>query len=295
MPGGQTPPGGAAAIIRRRLCRCASALGIHRTLERPTFIVGCGRSGTTVLGSALGHHPEIAYLNEPRHIWIAAYPKTDIWSPLATDRGGRLDLDETHIDPSRSRRLHDLFACETRALDAPHLVEKLPANNFRLRFIDRVFPDARYVHILRNGLEVARSIERMANEDSWYGEGDYKWARLVDYARARDEYRELPDLCSTDFLKGLLEWRLSVDAALAFLKHIPERSLELTYAGLLDEPVETMERIERFLGLDPGDAVHRFASGRLARRTSRIEPRPLTQPEERIAGELMRRLGYVAD
>ncbi|MBD3367246.1 MAG: hypothetical protein GF405_03590 [Candidatus Eisenbacteria bacterium] len=295
MPGGRTPPRGMAVTLRRRLCRSAAALGAHHTIERPAFIIGCGRSGTTVLGSALGRHRDIAYLNEPRHLWAAAYPETDIWSPRATDHGGRLDLDRSDTDPTRSRRLHDLFYCETRALDAPVLTEKLPANNFRLSFVDAIFPDARYIHILRNGLEVARSIERMADDDAWYGDGDYKWARLVEYCRARDDCRELPDLCSTDFLKGLLEWRVSVDAALAFLKGVEGRSLELTYAELLDEPVGTLDRIISFLGLEPDESVSRFASEQMARRTARIEPRPLTPPEERIAGQLLRRLGYSSD
>jgi hypothetical protein len=35
-------------------------------LTRPVFIVGCGRSGTTILGEMLGRHPQLAYLNEPR-------------------------------------------------------------------------------------------------------------------------------------------------------------------------------------------------------------------------------------
>jgi hypothetical protein len=292
MPEGQSLPKGPAVTLRRRLCRCASAFGRHGRVARPVFIIGCGRSGTTVLGNALGKHPDVTYLNEPRHLWTAAYPQTDIWSTRAAEHGGRLDLGRDDVDDSRSRRLHDLFHCETRALGAPVLVEKLPANNFRLPFVDAVFPDARYVHILRNGLEVARSIERMADRDCWYGENGYKWGRLVDYCRARDDYRELPDLCSTDFLRGLLEWRVSVDAALSFLDRVPERALQITYAGFIDEPVATVETIERFLGLEPAQDVHSFVSERLARRTARIEPRPLTPPEIRIAGDLLTRLGY---
>jgi len=294
MPQQHTDSHVASTTVRRRLCRLAAAMGSHHRVVRPAFIVGCGRSGTTVLGSALGHHPGVTYLNEPRHLWTDAYPETDIWSARAGERGGRLGLDRGDTDEDRSRRLHDLFYCETRALDGPLLVEKLPANNFRLHFVDAIFPDGRYVHILRNGLEVARSIERMADENAWYGDADYKWLRLVDYCRAREDYRELPDLCATDFLKGLLEWRISVDAALAFLEALPDRSLQLTYSELIEEPVLTMERIERFLGLEPSESVHRFASGKLSRRTSKIEPRRLTDPEERIAGDLLRRLGYSA-
>ena len=36
----------------------------------PVFIIGCGRSGTTILGKTLSNHPKIKYLNERRDLYI---------------------------------------------------------------------------------------------------------------------------------------------------------------------------------------------------------------------------------
>ena len=33
--------------------------------QNPVFIIGCGRSGTTILGRTLAEHPRVKYLNEP--------------------------------------------------------------------------------------------------------------------------------------------------------------------------------------------------------------------------------------
>ena len=40
------------------------------------------------------------------------------------------------------------------------LLEKLPINSFRLRFLKESFPEARYIYLTRNGLEVSKSIEK---------------------------------------------------------------------------------------------------------------------------------------
>ena len=53
--------------IQRRLPQ------LHR-VERPIFIVGTGRSGTTVLGTVLSLHRELGFLNEPKALWHAVLP-----------------------------------------------------------------------------------------------------------------------------------------------------------------------------------------------------------------------------
>ena len=45
---------------RKRACRLACSMGRKPVLIRPVFIVGCGRSGTTILGDTLGIHPTAA-------------------------------------------------------------------------------------------------------------------------------------------------------------------------------------------------------------------------------------------
>jgi len=280
--------------VRRQSCRLSCRLGRETSLDRPVFVVGCGRSGTTILGNTLSLHPSVAYLNEYRQLWYDAYPETDVWTDLAVDRGGRVDISASVSTPERNKKLIDNFHCEVHAMGRSRLVEKLPINSFRLPFIDAVFDGALYVHLLRNGLEVARSIERMAEEGLWYGHKGRKWELLVDYANRHDRYRELVELCDSARLKGLLEWRMAVDETLTFLATIPEeRRLEVRYAELLDSPVETIRRIEQFTGLSRDDTVERFAEANLKRRTSKIEVTSLSETEERIAGDLMRRLGYL--
>ena len=283
-----------AAATRKRACRLACRLGRKPILRRPIFIVGCGRSGTTILGDTLAVNTSVTYLSEHRQLWADAYPATDVWSERARERGGRLDLTESVCTPERNRRLMVNFYCETFATGRPRLVEKLPINSFRLPFINATFPDALFVHLLRNGLEVARSIERMPVEDRWYGHDDYKWRLLEEYAGRSERYRDLLALCDTVRRQGLLEWRMSVETAVNFLDTLPaERHVSLTYEELLDRPVEVVRRIEEFAGLAPSKAVHSFATANLKRRSPKIDVTHLSDVEERLAGDLMRHLGYL--
>ena len=257
-------------------------------ISDPVFIVGCGRSGTTIFGSALSKHASITYLNEPREIWYAAYPETDIWTSRAASRGGKLCLTESDVGSRKSSKLSRLFYLETILTRRPFLVEKLPVNNFRLKFIRAIFPNARFVHIYRNGLEVARSIEKTCEDGAWFGADSYKWDKLVEYAQERGEIGQLTEICTTYFDKGLFEWRLSTEAVVEFLKTLPDNQYyELSYDELMDEPVEVVARVLDFIGVGRDERVDNFVSAIVSRKSGKLAKEDISEQSELIGGELL--------
>src|SRR6185437_1530971 len=142
--------------------------------------------------------------------------------------------------------------------------------SFRLEFIQSIFPDARYIHIHRNGVEVAKSIERFCATRQWFGSHQYKWQQLSEVANMRTATSELPPLCKTAFEKGLLEWRLSTEEVARFLSTLPEtRWCEISYDELTASPVSSIERILLFIGLASHSATTEFARNNICRRTAR--------------------------
>jgi hypothetical protein len=260
-------------------------------LVRPVFILGCGRSGTTMLGSVFAEHPDVCYLYEPRHLWVNE-PRTDIWSAEARARGGRLELTGADVEPAAAGRVVRAFAREVQRAGKRRLVEKLPINAFRVGYLDALFPDALFVHLLRNGIDVAHSIAARSARGEWDGHGNYKSELLARHAAARGVVtrREWWD---DPLARGMLEWRLSLTAAREGLARLPSaRWMEIGYERLLADPRAGCRTLEAFTDLAPSDAMHRFALTEVGRTGSAGRAKAYTPAMREIGGALMAELGY---
>ena len=116
-------------------------------LDRPIVILGAPRAGTSVLGHLLEAHPALVHAREPRIVWKYG---NDGLSDMLPASAARPDV-VAHI----RKYFQQLVG------DAPgeRLLEKTPSNSLRVPFVDKVFPDARYIHITRNGFDSAVSIK----------------------------------------------------------------------------------------------------------------------------------------
>lgn len=261
---------------------------------RLAFITGCGRSGTTILGRLLERHPEVAYCNDRFDLWVRPFPFTDIWGHhIGSARvGPRVALGREDANVPRAALDWFFGLLDKERGDRPLLVEKLAINNYRLGFLMGLCPDASLINITRHGVEVAFSIQQKANLGHWYGEKDRKWTLLCEYAWSNG-YGPLLARCTNPFLKGLLEWRMSVEAAEKFFAaEAPAKLVRLRYEDLIADPTVTCGRMLEFLGLTRDDAVLRFAAEEVKRQNPAAEQRETPAGTEEIAGTTLRRLGY---
>lgn len=117
-------------------------------LRRPVIVLGAPRSGTTLLGYLLARHPTLAYLDEPRLVWRYG---NDRKSDILKRRDAR---------PEVKAYIRGTFARRVRQAGRSRLLEKTPTNALRMEFVDEVFPDCRFVHILRDGVQSVLSTRR---------------------------------------------------------------------------------------------------------------------------------------
>jgi hypothetical protein len=276
--------------LRMLPCIMAGILSFSRSgkLERPpVFIIGCGRSGTTIFGTTLSKHSKITYLNERRDIWTAAYPETDIWTQDRKTHG-RMHLTAADERGQKTRILCSLFQREIQKSKRPVLVEKLPINTFRLRFIHAAFPEACFIHLYRNGLEVARSIEERCRQGRWYSLNSFKWSQLEQFAMSKPECAGLPALCTGAYEKGLLEWRLGTAETIEFLSGLPEnRFLEVSYGDFVCRPSEIVTRVLTFLDLENEPEIQSFVESNIHRKSQPLDSTPISPTELAIGGQLL--------
>jgi len=119
-------------------------------LKKPIIILGAPRTGTTLLSKILGQHRDVAHLIEPRMTWR-----------YGNDRKSDM-LQPEDATPRVIAHIRKSFAAYVRAQGKTRLVEKTPSNSLRPAFVQRVFPDAKFVHTIRNGYDAC-----LATEDFW--------------------------------------------------------------------------------------------------------------------------------
>jgi len=120
---------------------------------RPIFVVGAARSGTHLLANLLQRNlPKLAYVSEINHVWLSMCPQ------LTHDQVTPELLDTQELEMLRDKIV------KTAGGDTIWL-EKTAANVLRPKLIHRLFPEARIIHIIRDGRDVALSLRRKAAGD----------------------------------------------------------------------------------------------------------------------------------
>lgn len=256
--------------IKGRLSGITKALRFNMSSKKhqfqPVFLIGCGRSGTTILGNTIEKHESITYLNERRDLWHQAYPELDIWSGKIANP--KLIVDLKNSKSKQTKKLNRLFYQEQIAGDSTILLEKLPINNFRLSFIEKAFPNAKYIYLHRNGIEVAKSIEKSSDHGKWFGKNNIKW-NLIEKLLKEPGLSKPVDF--SNFEKGLIEWKFSLDFSQSFFSKLDKnRYYSLSYQTFLENPKLQIENIYRFLDLDFNDNIISKITQNIRRRSEKI-------------------------
>lgn len=246
----------------------------------PIFIIGCGRSGTTILGETLSKHSEIKYLNERRDLWHKSYPQFNIWNQ--DTKNPLLFASNKDINNTKSSLLKKLFFREQVIGKSSVLLEKLPINNFRLDFLNSTFPNAKYIYLRRNGLEVSSSIEKQINKRNWFS-GE-KESLLKKYSEKMNFKTEV----ETNFEKGMWEWKLSIDESNAFFNKLDNNKfIHLSYQDFIDNTYKELKSIFDFMNLQYSEEFLISISKDINRKNPSLTRIP-NDNSEQIGGDILK-------
>ena len=202
----------------------------------PIFVTGYMRSGTTLLGNVIDRHSSIAVFIEsffiPRYYFtqVLFWPLSrsrnflrlaqSIVNEASSKRNG-MGLDEARVLSAAERNLpsliDSLFSEWAQSRGKHRWADKSPGYISKIATLDRMFGDARFVHIIRDGRDVWLSLKRLGWKSDVV-EVANDWANTV--ARARQYGATMS----------------------------PDRYLEVSYERLVEFPEHEVRRIAAFLG-----------------------------------------------
>jgi hypothetical protein len=241
--------------------------------ERLVFVVGSPRSGTTYLAGAIGALPGFADLTEVTPLKAAIPELVQLPEPEAAERI------RTILQRVRGLTL----------LRGVRAIEQTPETAYVLSAALRAYPNARAVHVVRDGRDVVCSLlERGWLSAAKTGADDAKLPYGADARFWVDPARRAEFESASDAARAAWAWREYVTAA----RGVHERVLTVPYEAL----PEAAGLIADHLDVDPADAS-RVLAGFDAYSIGRFR-RDLT-PEQldevwNVAGPLLTELGYSA-
>ena len=143
-------------------------------MTSPLFVLGVSRSGTTLLRVVLDRSPGIAIPDESFFIpLLARRHRDDVdldrflddLSRLPTLVAWDLPLDDIAArlrpDLRTGAAIAAIYETYAARRDKPRWGDKTPMYMRHLSLLERLFPDAQYVHLIRDGRDAALSFLRM--------------------------------------------------------------------------------------------------------------------------------------
>lgn len=187
-----------------------------------TFIIGCARSGTSILGELIASHPQVKYVFEASQIWELG--------GMGENESHRLTAQAA--TPQVKAQIRAWF--ESQASGANIVVEKNPRNSLRVPYVKEIFPEAKFIHIVRDGRDVACSLVPGCGGREWRHLKPPSWQEYyTTYSGA---------------IRCAHVWKEVLEIALHDLLEV--RHIQVRYEDLLNSPLSVARSIFDFLEID---------------------------------------------
>jgi Sulfotransferase family len=272
------------------------------------FIVGCARSGTTLVHRIVDAHPEIAITPEMHWITRQFRSRNGLVTPeLVSELTGHKRFAQFEIPREEFEGLlgsgealpyptflNRVFGLYGKINNKPLVGNKTPAYVRNIPTFHALWPDAKFVHIIRDGRNVCLSI--------------LNWKKAERTAGRYASWEEDPVSTTALWWERKVRKAREDGAALG-----PGLYHEMLYEDLVEDPERECNRLCEFLGVPYHDVMIRFAEGKTrtdlpnARKTPKKAWLPITsgmrnwrtempvkevERFEAAAGNLLEELGY---
>ncbi len=251
-------------------------------LDRPVFVVGLPRSGTSVFVRHFGRHRHFAHWSEAPTMWDPKFRAKD------TDHRWT----EAEATDAAVRRITNNFAYYARWKGKSRFVNKHPRNSVRVPFLMAGWPDAHIVCVQRDPRAVVWSLVSRTRKEGWRGKYP-----LGQFARPPG-WREInaePDMVR----RFALAVAATYETLQADLKRcVPNKQLHvIRYEDFVADPRGAIGNLWRQCGLEPDDVALKQIPARLTNMNAKWS-RDMSAKDiaamESIVEPMLNDLGYAA-
>lgn len=207
---------------------------------RPAFfIVGCQKSGTTWLQRLANAHPQVACNGEGHYGDILAPILKQALEAYNGQAKVKIEFGNPHLMSVTRFLIDQHLAATIGAKSDPVGVkavgDKTPEQALALPILHALYPDARFVHIIRDGRDGCVSGWAHLGRQGEQGKFD-SFADYIEY-----------------FTTG--HWMPYIRQAQAVSGALPKQCIEFRYERLLSEPMLEVGRLFEFLGVETSEAT----------------------------------------
>ena len=286
-----------------------------RQREPAVFIVGMNRSGTTLLRMMLDAHPQLTIPPEthfvPDLIKAVREPGATPEAALEAMKSAREWGDFGFSDEEMLARLRALPKLKPGAAvrtfyeaymaqqGKPRWGEKTPTYVQKMKLIQRALPEARFIHVIRDGRDVALSVLDRTVRELTAGDVARRWHKKI--TKAREDAPELEHYTEVRY-EDLIMRTEPVLRELAEFCDLPWDDAMLSYYERSGERLKEMARAlpgdgrAKELSVERRMKTHEMttkppSADRVARWRTQMSTDQRVEFEE-IAGELLAQLGY---
>jgi len=279
------------------------------------FVVGMNRSGTTLLRMMLDAHPDLTIPPETHFVpdLIKAAREDDATpeSALEAMKSAREWGDFGFSDEEMLGRLRALpeikpgpavrtfYAAYTEEQGKPRWGEKTPTYVQKMKLIQRAIPEARFVHVIRDGRDVALSVLDRTVRDLTAGVVAKRWQKKI--TKARGDSPQLHHYMEIRYEDLILDTEPVLRSVCEFIE-LPWDDGLLSYHERSAERLQEMARAlpaegrAKELSVERRMKTHEMttkppSADRVARWRTQMSPEQRQEFED-IAGDLLAQLGY---
>jgi hypothetical protein len=298
-------------------------------------MMGSGRCGSTAIHETIIRHPDVGFISNvdtylarfnPKGRWNnTLYRQLPRWIKqrervhgrrvrqtrlhLGPSEGWRLltrqvsplwtepfrDLTSEDVTPWLERRFRGFFEERLDVQGKAVFVHKYTGWP-RTGFINHIFPEAKFVHVVRDGRAVAHSLMQRPWWRGHQGTAGWGFGPLSE-----KDQREWDHFGGSFVALAGLEWRILMDAFQAARAEIPaDRWMDIRYEDFIQNPRMYLRDILRFVGLEWTDGFDRrlegfaYTDSRTTGFLSELDPRHVQMLND-LLGPQLASYGYPVD